>query len=195
MADNAYQESGSGTSDPVIYRIDANDRITWVNPAWSRFAIDNGAPELSGDMMGKPLFSFITGSEVAALHAALLKKVREGRGPVDVPFRCDAPDRRRCMRMHIALLPEQSVEYRCETLHEESRPPLALLQRPGMIRLCSWCKRVEVEGHWHEPEDAITELGLFEGNELPGVTHTICGDCYHSLMSETDDGGGDDRAP
>lgn len=189
MGHDSRRPSGTAhdTEDPVVYRIDGDDRITGMNAAWGRFATENGAPELNENIIGQPLFRFIAGAEIANLHSALLKKVRAGRGSVEVPFRCDAPDRRRCMRMRIALLPKEEVEYRCYLLREDARPPLTMLQRPGMIRMCSWCKRAEVDGRWQELEDAIARLGLFERTDLPGITHTLCAECYRDLMDEAGD--------
>ncbi|MEI9812313.1 MAG: hypothetical protein WDO18_06415 [Acidobacteriota bacterium] len=36
-------------NDPaIVYLLDRDRKIAWCNQAWSRFAIENGAPELVG---------------------------------------------------------------------------------------------------------------------------------------------------
>jgi hypothetical protein len=47
--------------------------------------------------------------------------------------------------------------------------------------MCSWCKAVDVEGRWCEVEQAVIALRLFDGDDVPAISHGICPQC-HSQM-------------
>lgn len=165
----------------VVYRIDGEDRIAWVNPGWDRFAEENGAPELVAlAIAGRSIWDFIKGEEVCYLHRSLLERVRHGRHLFDLPFRCDGPDARRFMLMDLWPLPERGVEYHCRLRLYQAREPVALFQpdipREGEpLRMCAWCRRVElVHSQWVEVEEAVDALELFLRARPPPIEHTIC---------------------
>lgn len=165
------------------YEIDARDRITWVDPAWLRFARENAAGELTAEhVVGRPVLDFVSGGPVRQLYSMLFQAVRGARA-VRVPFRCDAPDRRRFMELCIEPADGGGLRLSGRLLREELRAPVALLEpeRPhgaALVAICSWCKRIRTApGRWEEVEDAVRRLGLFDEAALPGLTHGICGRC------------------
>lgn len=165
----------------LVYRIDADDRITRVNEGWDCFATANDAPELrQPDILGRSLWDFIHGDEVRHLHRVLLERARKGNRILDLPFRCDSPEVRRFMLMDLWPLPDDEVEYRCRVQYRELRPPVALFERHAprkgpLLRMCAWCRRVDIgDDTWVEVEDAIAILNLFENDNLPPLTHTVC---------------------
>lgn len=97
--------------------------------------------------------------------------------------------------MDVSPGPDGSVEFRVRTLSEEERPPQPLFD-PGrprsedLLRVCGWCKKVDVGGRWKEVEEAVPLLGLFEQTLLPHLTHGICEDCYHGMIESIRGGGG-----
>lgn len=171
------------------HQIDADDRLVQVDAAWRAFGRENGLPDPDAVVLGRPLWDFITGTEVRHLYELILGRVRGGR-TVSFPFRCDAPHLRRHMRMAVAPLAAGAVRFLCVLLRQEARAPAALLdpsRRPGedVLILCSWCKRVAVApGEWAEVEDAVARLGLFEAAELPGLSHGICPPCVAVVQGE-----------
>jgi hypothetical protein len=170
--------------DEVRYRIDADDRLVRLGAAWDRFARANGAPELArGRVRGRGLWEFITSIEARHLHKRLLEAVRAGRAIRALPFRCDSPDTRRFMEMDLLPRANGAVEYRCRLVRAERREAVALVMAAAggtgaLVKMCSWCKRVEVTpGAWRDVEAAVRELGLLEQDPTPGVTHGLCPDC------------------
>lgn len=177
----------SKTHSPVIYSIDSADVIDHVNAAWNEFAIENSGKEYLADyVVGKKLWDFITGAEARFLSQKLAERVRQTRKALQVPFRCDAPDLRRYMTMAIVPKERNGLSFVCDVVRRESREPISILDPTRLksdqfLMMCSWCKRIEVDKVWHEIEDGITALGLFEVDEVPQISHTMCQSCLERL--------------
>lgn len=180
-------EPSPGGALEFRYELDAADRILRVDAAWLRFAWDNEAAELTAArVVGRSIWEFVSGGETRHLYRMLFDAARTGR-PLRIPFRCDAPDRRRYMELQIEPTEAQGLRLTGRLLREELRPPVALLEadRPregGFVVICSWCKRIRTEpGAWEEVEEAVRKLGLFDEAALPGLSHGICADCRTRL--------------
>ncbi|HEY0962155.1 MAG TPA: PAS domain-containing protein [Pseudomonadales bacterium] len=169
---------------PVItYRIDASNRLTQVNEAWTEFARGNhGDALLPGDVLGRNLLDAIANITVRELYVRMIQLARSGQ-TLRFHYRCDAPDRRRTFEMVIRPLEDGAVEFESTLTHEEPRPSLALLElgRPRderLLQICSWCQKVEVDdGRWVPVEVAVDILRLLEANTFPQLTHGICEPC------------------
>jgi hypothetical protein len=173
------------------YVIDADDRIRSVDAGWTDFARENAAPELSGPgVIGRPLFDSIADAGTREIYRSLLQRVREQDTPVLLPFRCDAPDRRRYMRLVITPLYAGQVQFDAVLEREEPRPPVGLLdvaasRADSFVRACGWCKRIDAgRDDWVEAEDAVVRLDLFGAAAFPQITHGICPHCERSLFEE-----------
>lgn len=168
-------------SGDVVYRIDAKDRIVFVNPEWDRFALENGgAPLVSANVVGRSLWSFLTDPTAEEVGRLLLDAARGGR-VFHLDFRCDAPDRVRRQRLHLTRLGDE-VELRTETLSTFPRSVVDLSSIAGggaPVRICSWCKRVEHEGEWLDIEIAASRRELLDGSSM--LTHGMCADCERQL--------------
>jgi hypothetical protein len=170
-----------------LYRIDADNIITFVSPEWLAFAAENGAPHLvAPGVLGQPLKQFIADIQTQHLYNVLLTQVRTGRSEIRVPFRCDAPDQRRYMELVMRSWAGKGIEFRSHVLREEPRPSVKWLSADAarsdrMVRMCSYCKRVATP-EWVEVEEAISRLRLFEQDYLPQITHGICTDCHQQLQ-------------
>lgn len=164
------------------YRIDGDNRISYVNPEWMEFAIENGAEQLVlPGVLGKPIWDFIAGSETRHLYHVMLESIRTTNAVICFLFRCDAPRLRRYMEMLMRPWGTNGVEFSSRVDREEPREPVQLLMPTAarsdqMIRMCGWCKRVATP-KWLEVEDAIRELRLFELDYMPQITHTVCLEC------------------
>lgn len=165
---------------PVIYRVDACDRLVAVNDEWRRFALANGGAPIADDWMGCSLWDCIAGGTIRFFYRRLLMKVRAGQA-VQVDFHCDAPTRRRQMRLTMTPVPDGGVAFTSELLSEQERAPVEL--PPGrLLRSCAWCARIWSLGGWLEIEAAVSDLRLFDGAApLPPVTHGLCPDCERRL--------------
>lgn len=171
---------------PICYRVNERDELIFVNDAWETFALANeGTGLASADVLQRPLFDFIADETTRLLYRDILRRVRAGY-PVQFPFRCDAPAQRRWHEMTIILTEPGIVEFTTCLLRSEDRaiPSLFLTSSTpsAMLRMCSWCKRVEMGNQqWVELEEAVRRLNLFEQMQLPQVTHGICNRCLVSL--------------
>lgn len=172
----------------IVYRINAQDRFTFVNAEWDRFASANsGEASLSGKIMALPLWDFVSDETTRLLYRGMLKRVRAGHR-VRFPFRCDSPACRRFMTMDAHLTARDAVEFQTRIQALQERPPQALLDpsrlRAGTaLRACGWCAKVAVGDGWDEIEAAVTKLNLFGSASLPMITHGICPKCEAAMSN------------
>jgi hypothetical protein len=54
------------------------------------------------------------------------------------------------------------------------------------IRACSWCKRIELGGHWVEVDAAIDVLGLLLQEPVRPVVYVTCPACYAAVVAARD---------
>jgi hypothetical protein len=172
----------------ILYHLNAQDEILSVNEEWYSFARANeGAPLLSPEVLGRPLWDFIGDLETQHIYRLLHRRVRSQGVPVQLCLRCDGPERRRLLELNISLAEDHGLTYRVRTLRLEDREPISLMDsdRPrseSFVTMCSWCKRVAVPSRgWLDVEEAVTALSLFSEPRLPQLTHGICGECSHGL--------------
>jgi hypothetical protein len=170
----------------IQYMIDAEDRITFVSDNWWFFAEENGAgvdcypPQL----MGRSLWDFIAGEETRHLYAILMAKARAEKKVLQVPIRCDSPDRRRKIIISLKSIGDGHIEFLCRTIRVDTREPVDLLRgdvarTDRLIRICSFCKKVAVAAdEWIDTEKAIERMALFIENTLPRLSHGVCPSCH-----------------
>lgn len=174
----------------LVYRVDADNRISWVNEVWSEFALANlGASVMPPGVIGRDLLDSVSDSTVREIYRAILFRVRAGAA-VEFNYRCDAPDKRRIFEMRICALDHGGAEFASTLLHEEIRPTVLLLE-PGharnesFLRVCSWCQKVATpDGQWLPVEEAAAQLRLLEVEQLPAITHGICAGCYAEMKAK-----------
>ncbi|MCM2258752.1 MAG: hypothetical protein NDJ94_24220 [Vicinamibacteria bacterium] len=173
----------------LVYSVDGADRITDITGPWDEFAAANGAPGLTAaTQRGKSLPELVTGVEMQLLTTMLLRRARGGT-PLRLPFRCDAPDERRFLEMHLQGQGNGGVQIESRLLRAESRLAVALLEdhvprTDEVVYVCSWCKRARLpRQEWVEIEAAVEELRLFGPGPLPQVSHGICPACRASFFS------------
>ena len=176
----------------VAYEIDAADRLTRVNSAWSAVAVAAGAAHLvESRVIGRSLWDFIGDATTRQLYAAILDRARSG-ALIAFDFRCDTPTRRRRLHMRITGRPAGGVAFDVRVADAQDRPSVALLdpaleRGPGTIRMCGWCKRVPLpSGGWVEIEDAMPVLAVLDQVPPPAISHGMCPACYDAISSELD---------
>ena len=96
----------------VEYVIDHYDRLVGVGGDWARFAQENGAPGLAEPPLGRPLWSFVGGTELTNLWRLLLRRVRSGPVLAQVPLRCDGPQAWRRYELTLVADRDGSVTFR-----------------------------------------------------------------------------------
>jgi hypothetical protein len=171
----------------VIYWVNDQDSIVFVNEEWDRFAVANAGERItSAHVLDRPLWDYIADSTTRELYRQLLRRVRGG-SPVCFNFRCDSPTCRRLLGMEVAHREDGAVEFRTHTLWERARepapPPAAIAVSAGqLVRVCGWCKKMFAGGSWEEVEVAVARLQLFERPLPLSLTHGICEECYRTML-------------
>lgn len=194
--DQGISETGEegdrdGARPSIRYQLDAEDRILSVCQNWREFAHRNGASNLELEMIvGRPIWEFVAGDEARHLNSLLFATARASGRPVSFPFRCDAPDCRRYLRLEVRPLPDDALDVHAATVLEEPRPFVALLddktaRSSDFLSICSWCKCVLLPGgEWVEVETAVRRLDLFGSHQLPQLSHGVCADCESRIDAE-----------
>lgn len=170
----------------VAYALDAEDRITAANPAWDAFATENTGPA-GGAVVGTSVWRHVADPTTRHLYALLFTRVRESGRVLRIPFRCDSPDTVREMSLEVAPAAEGALVVYARLLRQWRRDPVPMLDptvpRTGpMLRLCGWCRRVDLDGQWLELEEAMATHRILCDAPLPHTTHGICGDCQRAVL-------------
>ncbi len=184
----------------LSYQLDGEDRILFVSDEWLGFARENGAPALTREnVITRPIWDFISGASTRHLYELVFERVRSRQRFVTLPFRCDAPDRRRYMELGLSPLADCGICVVSRLLKEEPREPLRLLdsalaRSDEFLETCSWCKRIRArDGTWLEPERAIERNDLFDAPRPPHLTHTACPECDERARAAAGAGKSDAR--
>ncbi len=175
---------------PITYAINQENEIIFVNEAWSEFASANNAPELAAEkVLNCNLWDFISDDLTRELYTKLIDKARAGHS-INFNFRCDSPDFRRFFVMEISLRADQNIQFATRLINVERRidknvsQPDALLNG-NLIVICSWCQKIEMsDGSWHELEEILSILKLFESAAAPQMSHGMCIACYQSISEK-----------
>ncbi len=170
----------------IRYRLNDRDEIVFVSESWDRFAVANdGATIKATQVLGRPLWDFIADPTTRTLYRDVLVRIREGR-QIQFTFRCDSPGCRRLLEMTVQGAEDGGVEFCSRTVSEEQRsaPPLFADGTDGagaVIRMCGWCKKVDLDGEWVEVEVAVADLRLLERGAPLAINHGICGPCFERM--------------
>lgn len=173
----------------IVYRINHRDELVYVNEGWDRFAEANeGHDVVSGKVLTRSLWDFVSDTSTRAIYRRLIDLVREGRSTT-FTLRCDSPTRIRILEMTIALCGECEVEFRTRELEERPRDlpvqfSYSVLDGEEFLRVCGWCKKVDVEGSWVELDEAVDSQPLLHCFPLPRMTHGICEPCFLRMTEE-----------
>lgn len=176
-------------ASPVVYLVDADDRLIRVNEAWNIFANANDGKELCGTMTGKRLWGYITDLSVQKLYRALADRIRKTGRSVEFPFRCDSPEVRRFMRMRIEPEENGTLRYACHTDRIEPQPVSKFFDhfsaQPQAVSLCGVCGRVKVRNEWVDVEDVYSGDTAVAQDRPVWVHSTICKSCADDLEALT----------
>jgi hypothetical protein len=180
---------GPAISTPGIwYAIDEADLLVAASDDYFDFASQNEFPG-AGSCVGKPLWDCVADRTTRSVQKSLVRRVRRSRTTLTLPFRCDGPSMRRELTLEIGPRAETGwIQFSASTVSEVQRPHQPLLE-PGArridqtITMCSWCDRFLVDRTWVEIEQAVVELGLTGGSDLPGIGYSLCDRCG-GMLSE-----------
>jgi len=188
-------EQGVLEPDTCAYLLDEEFRIAELGDGWSLFARANDAPELASDAtIGRSVLACVSDSTSAHLYRRLFEHVLRTGRPVSFPIRCDSPAKRRLLEVRIEKRQPSGLLIQTRLIRSEARPPVGVLDRraprnPELLRMCGWCKAVDVDGRWCEVEEAVVSKRLFARDLPPAVTHGICPTCHRRVSDLLDEKG------
>ncbi len=167
------------------YWIDRSDRIIDVSPGWDQFAHrNNGERAVSGEVVGRSLWDFVTGEMTRGWLRTLFNLSRLNKFEVDRPYRCDSPDEKRYMVMHIQPIGGGTLSVSHRILQARPSWPLihfdfALNDDQPRHQRCSICNRLQVDGRWAEPTDhyyagkITTQRPIFVRYDVCSICQTL----------------------
>jgi len=181
----------NNTPSSIVYRLNQNDEIIYVNDNWDKFAEENdGMPEnLSKNVLNKKILSFIADFETKHLYKAILDNVRLYKRSATIGIMCDSPNIVRFIDITIKPLENDHVEFHCLLKKQHERTKVLLLDKhiprsDDFIKMCSYCKAINIDNEWFETEKGVSKLSLFYKSRLPQISHGICPSCYKNVMEE-----------
>ena len=143
-------------------------------------------------LLHQRFWDFVSGDTLEHVYRRVFAKVRAGES-LNFSFRCDSPAVRRVLTLKMNPVDDGGIEFVTQTVSTEEREFQPLFDKDesrvgAVVVACSWCNKIKtVENIWQEPEDAVLELGLFEHDSLPPLSHGMCAACYASVMGKMDD--------
>jgi len=186
--------------DEIAYVTDLQGTIISLNPApWANFANANDSPELAAAdaVVGRPLESFFSGAPVVNQFKVLFAQVASGeRDHIRYPYRCDAPESERAMRLCMSAIRDESgtpqaVLFQTVLLSEVERTAFNVISTISKNNLktdlpvqsiCSYCKRLEwpaESGNWLEVE----EYDAAGGSADVRLSHGACEPCVNTVLA------------
>ncbi|NDY92941.1 hypothetical protein [Ideonella livida] len=200
MPDATDMPAGQGLSS--WYLLDADDRLLDVSPDWDAAAMAaGGKPLLRAAVVGQPLRRFVSGDATRLFLEALLTAARLTGQPRSRPYRCDAPDRVRELRMTVEPLPGGVVRVRHELLASRQRPALPqVITRAATGRwwrcsqcLSLWPRQGQVGGLPPAAADRqarwLPAPAIWSGATTPGtrlVADAVCPACRRMAPGSAD---------
>lgn len=179
----------------IRYTIDAHDVIEAVSDSWYPFADGNEGAQLSStNVIGRSLWDFIADTPTREIYRQMIARVRQGR-QTQFTLRCDGPTDRRLLSMTVTRRALDAIEFETKVLQSEHREAVPLLMHDAprssdILTVCAWCNRVDVgdgtTSEWVEVEVAMERLRLFERDQMPQLSHSICDACLVKMMEEVE---------
>jgi hypothetical protein len=163
----------------ACYTLGADLEITYCNPAWNRFAADNGGVNLLADkVLHRPVLEFFT-PVMSDYYAELFARARQKREMQCQEYECSSPEIFRFFRMQI--YPFKNGFAVVNSLHakkahsQQGLQPFdhIYLQSNALLRICSNCRRTcrnDESGQWDW-------VPAYLNPDLKNTTHGICAVC------------------
>lgn len=185
------RENPIGPGFESRYCIDSDDVITEVDQGWITFALHNdGESCLPDRVIGRSIWDYIRDPTLRSLYSELFNHVRSRGRAASFPFRCDSPTEQRFQRMFVEKHGDEirvrSVIERTETVEPV---PRILAASPGqdLLKRCSICLDIEVEGLWFSLPDALAEGALGRPERDIAMVHSVCEPCRSGILRSAAD--------
>lgn len=189
-----FQKSNSNqlnTGVSILFRINSDDRIIFINDDWSKAnALNNSCGILAGKTLHQNFWDFFDDIGMEYLYRKLLFRVRRGH-KIKFNLRCDYADSTKLLELHITLQNRNEVLFEVRVTGKDFHTPQnnsdeSSAQTEELLVVCSWCDRINIKNNnWQEIEQAVNTLKLFESQNLPLISHGMCSDCYNLNIQKT----------
>jgi hypothetical protein len=168
--------------DPaIIYALDEELRFVRCNPAWDRFAAENGAPNLTGNRMAGAAIMDVVPEVLRSFYLSAYDSVTNLRTDWRFIFDCSSAEVSRSFQMRI--LPNEITGFLVVNtlIREEPHPdqvPCRIEEYTDadeIVTMCANCRRAEhltQPGRW----DFVPQL-LATNDVL--VKPSLCSFCFH----------------
>ncbi len=166
----------------MVFCLDPSLRITYCNPAWDRFAAENGAQQLCRQAVtGQCILDYISGPDRDYFENQY-RRVLQQTEPWERDYECSSKDLYRKFRLRV--IPMRTVQglFVINSLHVERAHKIAVshlieeaYRTPdGLIVMCSNCRRTRR----NLPGAAIWDWVPSFVERFPELTsHGICAQC------------------
>lgn len=173
--------------DHTIYALDRDLRLVFMNPAWFRFAHENGAPTAIVEDwdLGRSVLDACPG-ELRGFYANAYTRVLESDKVWDFDYECSSPEQYRLLHQTVYPLPGGAgllvvnspvVTREHDAAERPARAPDAAAYRnaEGALVQCSHCRRIRRNAE-QECWDWVPEWVA----RVPRVTrHGLCSICLN----------------
>ena len=177
------------------YRVDADDKIVWLNSLWLGFARENDAVGLIEEsVLGRSIWDFVAGDVTRKLYLEVHSRVRSSGKPAVLPFRCDSPSLQRQMRLTITSEDTGQLMYDSVLVGTKPQRSLRVLdpaqpRSKSFLTMCSCFKRILLEpAGWLDVLEIAIKLRLLEAQEAPEIRYTMCPDCDDTMQNGSNNG-------
>lgn len=170
----------------AVVALDREGVIVWVNPAWERFAKENGAPEVVERFgPGARYLDGITGP-LAPFFAEALERTRRTGEPWEMDYECSSPETWRLHHMRVMPIAEDGLlvehsEVRARPHDRAACAPVeeAFRDEHGLMLQCSNCRRV------HRVGDGWEWVVSWVRSAPAPVSHGLCASCAGHYLAAT----------
>jgi PAS fold len=166
----------------VIFCLDSDLRITYCNPAWDRFAVENGGDALCRPApIGRFVLDYISGPDRGYFESHYRATLRQNE-PWERDYQCSSHNRYRIFRLR--AVPMKTVyglfvinSLIVEDAHQIAAcPPVEEAYRTarGLIVMCASCRRTRRNSPQAEVWDWVPQFV----EQFPAhTTHGVCAPC------------------
>lgn len=160
----------------IYYLLDSHRNIKSISGDWDAFAKSNGAEQLATEkVIGNSIFDFMSGKVTKQFYEQLIKQAHTIAKTITFDYRCDSPEQKRFMELHITPLDNGETAI---TSHFLGSRPLKKRVHTYLVKertkqskiSCSLCNKIQHQKVWLELEDCAIN------NPTP-ITYGICEDC------------------
>lgn len=177
------------TSDDVAFALDPDLRLLYRNPAWDKFALANGAPELTNSAVIGTNLQQVIPKELLPFYTAAFEKVRTNLAAWECLYECSSPQVFRKFRMQIHLLAPSGFLVRNSLLierpHQLSAPTGhdEYVNADSLIKVCMHCRCSQTATLPHR----WNFVPAFLERQLTNISHSLCPFCLEYFYPKEKD--------